>query len=1070
MLLPWGAASASWWRDADMYRIVVPSFKDSDGDGIGDLVGVREQLRYVAEELDMDAVILSPIFEAAGMSDGWRDITNFTNVDPKFGSMTDFETLLSLASSLPLRVILEWVPNHSSNLHPWWIAATSTGASQADKDKYVWLPEEAATPNWVSFYGQDKSSAISTASTGRYYHAFLDTEPDLNYRSPAVVLEMNKILDFWLEKGVDGFLVQNAEYLMEDSQWRNDILPQCAADDSCQNFDAFEQAEHIRTQHQSEIHSVFQGWRQTVDHYGDRLLMVELERQVEEGTWRSYLGSEEAPEFHVVLTNHLNRAWSNVTDLVDLVQNSTRQGVNETQWVWNIGGPSFPRLASRVANTNDTIASLSLLRLLPGMTITSYGSEILLEDVPVSPELCRDPRCWANKRGNASETGRDRHWTPMQWDESANGGFSSIANGSLYLPIGNYSMIRADAPPSTDSGRARGVATSVGLFERTAEGVVSPDSNISFVHVSGVPALVATFDPGHTGHNTTTVVVNSAAYRTQLKWSDVTRQLGLVDKGELRWEVRYSTWGGSAPGTLIKPSHPVRLEPLEVISISWWIYGTTGIMDTAHWIYFGLLVGTNLMQVLTVFGVIFYTLRGCWNKRKARLMGEGSQMPGMSIIIPCYMPNEEPIIEETLEHALNNILYELAEEPLEPLPADFQSMVTVYVVYNAPPEWSHPIEAALAELDGCRRGRFNRLVRVIRVPASRSKAQNLNHVISEIADPYSVIYDADHHPDAMSLRTSLNMLVGRNLDCVQGSTYIRKGGCFMSFLIDAEFFVTYFVAFPAMQVIGQSGFFGGSNAVWRTDFLKAQQFDHSAQTEDIEFSIRAMLKRARIEFCPESRSGELAPPSCTALFKQRLRWAMGWDQVTFMHMKAVSRSKDLNCCRKFGMFYMLPARWALLFFSLVGVVSGTVVSGWWFIYSHYIEKGRYTSLGDPINVSNTISIIFVIFSITWAVLLALALQPTLASKLRLAVGVVAFTLGAPVYILFQLVLVVRSLFRLATGRVGGWVVTARQAPTALQTDTSAIGNFRFVVEEEIHDSSAMEDIPLRDSEIPLRSV
>jgi cellulose synthase/poly-beta-1,6-N-acetylglucosamine synthase-like glycosyltransferase len=173
-----------------------------------------------------------------------------------------------------------------------------------------------------------------------------------------------------------------------------------------------------------------------------------------------------------------------------------------------------------------------------------------------------------------------------------------------------------------------------------------------------------------------------------------------------------------------------------------------------------------------------------------------------------------------------------------------------------------------------------RRVRILKVENSTSKAENLNAALELVKTENVVIYDADHHPDPQSLLIASAAMTAHNCACVQGSTYLRTRPNMLAAYINAEFFVTHFVFFPAMQFVTSMGVFGGSNALWRTDALRAYQFRADMQTEDIDLSTRALLSgRVRIRFEPRCRSGELPPASFQALYRQRLRWALGWDQV-----------------------------------------------------------------------------------------------------------------------------------------------------------------------------------------------
>ncbi|CAE8739107.1 unnamed protein product [Polarella glacialis] len=172
----------------------------------------------------------------------------------------------------------------------------------------------------------------------------------------------------------------------------------------------------------------------------------------------------------------------------------------------------------------------------------------------------------------------------------------------------------------------------------------------------------------------------------------------------------------------------------------------------------------------------------------------------------------------------------------------------------------------------------------------------------------------------------VNQLISESADCIQGSTYIRREGLnFMGMLIDADFFYTIFLILPALSAVASTGLFCGSNAVWRTSFLHTQPFHTTVQTEDIEFSIRALFRNAKINFSPQSRSGELAPASFGSFYKQRLRWCMGWDQVTLMHTKAISGMQELSFALRFGMHWMLIGRWVSLFFMLVNAAMAPLL-------------------------------------------------------------------------------------------------------------------------------------------------
>lgn len=233
-----------------------------------------------------------------------------------------------------------------------------------------------------------------------------------------------------------------------------------------------------------------------------------------------------------------------------------------------------------------------------------------------------------------------------------------------------------------------------------------------------------------------------------------------------------------------------------------------------------------------------------------------------------------------------------------------------------------------------------------------------------------------------------------------------------------------FIYFISLQFIAGTGFFGGANAVWRTASLKGEKFSPLMQTEDIEFAARAILRNQRIRFCPEARSGELAPSSLAILSKQRLRWALGWEQVTISHIGAVRRAR-ISCHRKFGLVYMLPMRWLLAFLSVVGAMVTPLLC--------YIYPPSIWPLA--------IDFLFTLGLLESSLLVCCTLLESIYHETPLqCIFVAAFMLASPLYLLIQVTLLLTSLSRMARGQTGGWVVTKRAAVSAQRLVASAPGD------------------------------
>ena len=212
---------AAWWRHAVIYHVYLPSFRDSDGDGVGDIGGLLEGLSYLDEVLGVDALWVSPFFVSPWL-DGGYDIADHTAIDPRLGDLESFDRLIAAAHARGLRVIIDYVPNHTSDQHPWFVESRG-GRHSGKRDWYVWAdarPGEQLPNNWVSEAG-GSVWAWDAGSRQFYLHSHLAEQPDLNWRNPEVRAAMYDVLRFWLDRGVDGFRIDVAHMLMKDPQLRD---------------------------------------------------------------------------------------------------------------------------------------------------------------------------------------------------------------------------------------------------------------------------------------------------------------------------------------------------------------------------------------------------------------------------------------------------------------------------------------------------------------------------------------------------------------------------------------------------------------------------------------------------------------------------------------------------------------------------------------------------------------------------------------------------------------------------------------------------------------------------------
>jgi alpha-glucosidase len=420
-------ATQLWWQRGIIYQVYPRSFMDTNGDGVGDLPGVTSRLDYL-QWLGVDALWISPIFPSP-MADFGYDVADYTDIDPVFGSLADFDTLVVEAHRRSLKVILDYVPNHTSHHHPWFIASRSS-RSHPQRDWYLWsdaAPDGGPPNNWLSVFGG--SAWEWEAQTSQYYyHAYLKEQPDLNWRHPAVQRAMLDVLRFWLDRGVDGFRLDALRQLIKDNQLR-DNPSNPAYDPRLGPYDALLP---VYTTDRPEVHDIIAMLRRLVDAYDERLLIGELYLPIERLV--TYYGAT-VPEVHLPFNFHLIWVPWRARQVEALIA-SYEAAVPLDAWPnWVLGNHDRHRLASRLGAAQARVAAMLLLTLR-GTPTLYYGDEIGMHDVAIPPELVQDP--W-EKNVPGIGLGRDPERTPMQWDSSAQAGFSV---GTPWLPIASdYSSV-----------------------------------------------------------------------------------------------------------------------------------------------------------------------------------------------------------------------------------------------------------------------------------------------------------------------------------------------------------------------------------------------------------------------------------------------------------------------------------------------------------------------------------------------------------------------------------------------------------------------------------------------------
>jgi alpha-glucosidase len=424
----WQDLPVQWWRDAVIYQIYVRSFSDADGDGVGDLEGIRSRLGYL-ELLGVDGLWLTPFYPSP-MGDHGYDVADPRDVDPVFGDLDAFDGLIADAHEHGLRVTVDLVPNHTSSEHEWFRAALDSAPGSPERARYHFRPGRGAggaepPNNWTSIFGGPAWTRVQDPAGGDgewYLHLFAAEQPDLNWTNPEVWADLEKTLRFWLDRGVDGFRIDVAHGMSKP-----DELPD-ATDPDVQLLAHAE--DDPRFDHDG-VHDVHRMIRAVLDHFPGRMAVGEVWVDDDERFAR-YVRPD---ELHLGFNFRLVQAPFEAAAVREAIEHSLSavDGVG-AQATWTLSNHDVSRPVSRYGGGAAGLArarAMALVELaLPGVIYLYNGEELGLPDVDLPDAVLQDP-VW--ERSGHTERGRDGFRVPVPWEGGAPGyGFTS---GDPWLPM-----------------------------------------------------------------------------------------------------------------------------------------------------------------------------------------------------------------------------------------------------------------------------------------------------------------------------------------------------------------------------------------------------------------------------------------------------------------------------------------------------------------------------------------------------------------------------------------------------------------------------------------------------------
>jgi alpha-glucosidase len=402
-----------WWRGGVIYQIYARSFADSNGDGIGDLVGVSERLDYL-EWLGIDAIWLSPVTPSPNADWGY-DVSDYCDVHPELGTLADLDRLIADAARRGIRVLLDLVPNHTSDRHPWFVEARAARDAPR-RDWYVWAdakPNGSLPNNWRRHIGEGPAWTFD-APTGQYYlHQFLPEQPDLNWWNDGVRDAFDEILCFWFDRGVAGFRIDVAHAIVKDQELRDNPI------------DADGNMLYVYNANRPEVHDVFRRWRSLGDEYDPPRLLVGETWVLDPSALASFYGRGD--ELQLAFNFSLLLSPFEPGTLRALVE-AGEEAIPPEGWpTWAFSSHDVIRFPTRWFDGDDARIRCALVVLLAlrGTPVVYYGDELGMQETSVPENARRDPGL------------RDGARTPMHWSPDDGAGFTTPAV-EPWLPLGDH--------------------------------------------------------------------------------------------------------------------------------------------------------------------------------------------------------------------------------------------------------------------------------------------------------------------------------------------------------------------------------------------------------------------------------------------------------------------------------------------------------------------------------------------------------------------------------------------------------------------------------------------------------